>query len=496
MYKSKILLALLITLSVVLFNGCDTVRGTKNANTEPQIEITSYQGSTYDDLEFDPETGQVLIDESFVDTLLFQQSIFWHGYDIDGVIEGYAFRISKMDDEGHFNPVGIAQYESFNNDGWIYHYKEGVQVSQGQELGDNDYSTIWSTLNSTTVNFPANVVLEADSVSGDAIIFYDSNPFKFEIKCIDDRDGESEISEKYFFTKTWKPTVYISTTKGNLDPHSNGNLKVTGTGIELDFTMVDDDPYVSEEPYYFEYKIDEVNDNGNVVGNEGEWYSTFGTQNVNNVLLRETYNTPVDKPELIPNQYTQNDSITFSTHTRLIAKAIDYAGVVSNPDTVIFNVADYFSPSSVLYINRTFCLGEQHYAKTIDQQITFVIPDANTQEGIHYSTPFYINKDSLYTALWSPDFRVYMKWGWNGEYLSNDMAGKFQGNVLDETTNANYYCGIEYFDLQLDGEEFNYPELTSNPNNIITDENGSWLRVPKKHDIGQATVFTNLDTGD
>lgn len=496
MNSSKAILFLLLVSSLVLFNACDTVKGTRNSNINPQIDITSYQGSDLEDLVLDGD-GNISVSESFIDTLIFQQSIFWHGYDQDGIIEGYAFRISKMNDQGVFEVISIPQYEAIDTNGWVYHYKEGVQITSAQSLGDNDYSTIWSNLKSTTINFPANIVL--DKVANqDSIYSTDIKPFKFEIKCVDDREGESNIAEKYFFTKTWRPTVFISSAKGDLDAMIDEDeitLKRTGTGLQVEFTMTDSDPYITSEAYYYEYWLDKVDLDGNVIGEPSEKYSTFGNSDVNAVLLKDVYDSEVNKPNLVPDTYDA-EADTFLTNTRIIAQAIDYAGAVSITDTVIFNVADFFNPNAVIYVNRVFCIGALHYAPSIDQAINFIIPDAQTQSGIHYSTPFYIDQDTLYTALWSSDFRIYMKWGWNGEYEGNVKSGKYLGKVFDETTGSKYFCDIEYFDLQLDGNAYVYPELSSDPSNIITDEDGStWLRVPRKHDIGQETVLTNLAAG-
>jgi len=80
--KSITLLTILIAmgLALLLLSGCGK-SGNRFANQAPTIKITSYEGADDSDL-LSPYADSVFA---------FQQKIYWHATDPDGVITGFAY---------------------------------------------------------------------------------------------------------------------------------------------------------------------------------------------------------------------------------------------------------------------------------------------------------------------------------------------------------------------------------------------------------------------
>jgi hypothetical protein len=77
--------------------GCGK-SGSRFANVAPTIKITSFEG--WDD-------SYIAAGYDTTATYSFQQRIYWHASDPDGIIAGYAFRI--LDDNG--NPIATPGYQ-------------------------------------------------------------------------------------------------------------------------------------------------------------------------------------------------------------------------------------------------------------------------------------------------------------------------------------------------------------------------------------------------
>ncbi|MCK4957295.1 MAG: hypothetical protein KAS49_06630, partial [Candidatus Cloacimonetes bacterium] len=128
--------------------------------------------------------------------------------------------------------------------------------------------------------------------------------------------------------------------------------------------------------------------------------------------------------------------------------------------------------------------------------ISTVIPSVLTAEGTHYSTPFWINKDGDYSIIGSNNLTIYMKWGYKGEYESDDPNNKKNDEVQDELTKKPYFSEIRFFDLRLDGEAYHYAPLSASENNVLDEKTGKeWLRVPMSSSISNGAILTDLDFG-
>ena len=472
MFKIKhalILITILILLSII-FNACGR-KDSLYSNLKPLIRITSYEGVE--------ETAQI----DSTSPVSFRQRIYWEASDEDGVVEGYAFRITDLSGN-HIQTYG---YEVLDEDGWIYHYQEGADESIPLET--TDAKTIWSNQVYADINFPANA--NGDSAEVSCI---------FEVKCIDDRDEECDnIARKYFHVNSERPLCTVTSTQGEIDG------KTIGVGVVLSFNIIDKDPFVGSVPNYFKFELYKRDLDGDTLSvEEGGYPDTLLTtefeEDVNEFLITwdsHDNTRPYLRTNNIINGIAQDS--TFIT-----AWAIDIAGIVSDPVTVTFLVKEGFYPKTLVYsgetqqgsptVNDIYILGANHFA--YQNETDEVIPNVTTADGVHFSTPFWIDKNLCFTTLHSNDLKIYMKWGYNGEYESNDPDGTKKLIVKDELTGSPYSSEIKYFDLRLDGEPYYYAPLPAEQYNYFDEETGKeWLRVPINHEISQETIFTYLQPG-
>lgn len=150
---------ILITLLSLFLFGCGK-QGSRFGNKAPTISITSYEG-------YDPS---VPFTDS-TEVTLFQQKIFWHAIDTDGVVNEYAYRILNDNDEpirtagntflDMYGEVDKAAFDKFGG-GWVLHYKPGANQSIPLD-STGAKRTIWTTQKYAVVNFSANYLGEADT---------------------------------------------------------------------------------------------------------------------------------------------------------------------------------------------------------------------------------------------------------------------------------------------------------------------------------------------
>ncbi|MCF7794265.1 MAG: hypothetical protein K9N09_10290 [Candidatus Cloacimonetes bacterium] len=482
MSKIRNAMILMIALLVIVFafTACGR-KGDPNVNMVPEIEITSYEG--LDSLNAAQAN----------EAILYQQKIYWEAHDVDGTVEKYAFRVVDENlqplTDAAGNPVGVPGYSVVDNEGWVYHYMDGADEAIPLEISDQ--KSIWSDQVYAVINFPANVNGDSSQVIS-----------VFEVKCIDNSKEESEPARRYFKASSEIPACTVGSNRGDI------NEQVVGTGMVLSFNILDDDPFVDNDPDHFEFKLERRDLNGVVIPEaEGgfpadQWWTTEYENNVSEYLITLD-DFDGTRAALKINNFlggAPQDS------TFIVAKAIDMAGIVSAPTEIGFAVKEGFYPNTIVYSgeqqdgapsgNDIFALGANHFVTYIDASLGQLIPSVTTSDGTHYSTPFFINRDGNFTAVHSNDMRVYMHWGYEGEFAGNSPGAKTLSIVKDEITGNNYYSEIKYYDIRLDGEPYYYAPLPASQYNYLDDDTGKeWLRVPASNDIAQETVLTGLGVG-
>ena len=470
--KSLILFSFLL-IGILLISSCDGRKGKVNPNTPPVITITDYFGS-------DSLAG-------VEDPNLFQQTIRWSAYDTDGVIYGYAFKVVDengnplYDDQG--NVTGTPGYSCVNDSGWVYHYQLGADESIPLE-DPNAMKTIWTLQVYAVINFPANV-------NGDSANVVST----FEVKCIDNTGDESIPARKYFNAESNIPIARVQSTKGEIDGET------IGLGIVFEFQILGDEPFIGEIADYYEFILQKKDIYGDIIPFNGtpqggydldiddpdDWISTRGQADVSHFTM-----TRFTTPALIPNTI-ENDVPSDSTY--LTVKVTDLAGIVSDPTEISFIIKEGFYPGTIIYIaeennagqNDTWVLGQNHFVTYMDQSIPKVIPSIMTASGAHFATPFWIDQEGKLTSIGSQDLRVYLHWGWKGEFETDQPDKRRVGQVYDELTNTPYFAEIRFFDVRIDDEAYVYGPLPASDYNVIDDDGTEWLRIPIYHDISQHT---------
>ncbi len=515
--KKIIFFALLVTLLFVL-SSCGR-RGDLNPNAEPIIYITSYGG--VDSLA------------AVGDSILFQQTVYWEAYDSDGWVEAFAYRILNEDGMAISTPGKefIVNDENANgitdlDEGWVLHYEAGADETIPL---NNPYAqkTIWTDEVRAEINFPANGEQMFDPISGEPLLDENDNYIYspvtsiFEIKCIDDRGDESQIFRRYFKSTSKTPAILgIESTQGPIDG------KRIGTGVVLKFRISDKDPLIGDEPNYFLFKLQIINTEGDTlnVANGGypdEWFSTQFQDEVTEFVLIPEEAAGEDNlgPYIINNTPDPDNEDAFLDSTFLTVIAYDLAGIPSQSRTITFAVKEGFYPGSLIYcgfdpngdglpsytFNDIFAIGKYHYSfRKADFLSTIDVPEETTANGYHYAIPLWMDKNGDFTAINSPNLKIYMHWGFQGEYgvigqstttTTNSPFNQRVGIVLDENTQEIYFSELKYFDLQLDGEPYHYPPLAGVVDTYY-DSLGGWTRIPVGAEIDQNTILFNLNSGE
>ncbi len=461
MFKKKNAIYFIIVAVVVfmVLTSCDARRGTLNANLQPYITITNYFGVESD----------TLITES----LLFQQTIQWSGTDEDGVVEGYAFRVLNEDGD----PIATPGYDAITEDGWVKFYTPNADLSIPLNISED--TTIWMDHTYATINFPA---ADANGDSANVISI-------FEVKCRDNILSESEAATKYFQAHSNTPGAMVL---------SNINGETISTAIVFEFAMSDEDPFVGDDAYYYKYKLGRRDLDGVIIpdsGYDNEWISTLGFNDVTISLHSGLNGNPLIPNDLIDN--VPQDS------TFLIVKAIDTALIESDEIEISFIVKEGFYPGTIIYYgegnsnaNGIYALGTDHFATYLDEGISDILPSVQIGNEAHYATAFWYNGEGKYSAIGSNNFKIYMRWGYYGEFIDNNPKKPRDGITLDEITGQPYFCEIVGYDLRLDGEPYYYPPIPAEGDNLQIDDDGKeWLRVDYNDPIGQETIVTLTSFG-
>ncbi|PID28977.1 MAG: hypothetical protein CSB55_02610 [Candidatus Cloacimonadota bacterium] len=490
-FNRKRFVAAAFILIVLLLAACDHTKGSLTDNIAPTVKFTAYEGI---DADGSVNYEGAAIPESEDSILVFQQKVYWLGSDVDGVVKDYRYRLINKNGEyitvaGHENRLSDAE------GGWLLH------------VINNDESQIsdWTNDVYAVINFPC----------WDNPATHDSAKVAtaMELQCRDDRGDVSPIVRRIFITKSNKPSIDVTTSKGGLnrkdDPFSSEEgatiVAETGTGIKFNFSMQDNDAYVSElKPWYFEYRFikRDIADTTNYTYPGGEeWHTTLGQENVKSVIVSAS--DEYGENLLIPDAHVGYTQDEITTETVMQVRGYDEAGVVSDIKEVYFRCLSGYHPWSLMYCNAdtndVFCLGEYHYSYGLNALVKVVKPKTGTvYDGEHFAHPLFWSQDSTFSAIWSDDFVMYTHAGYKGEFANGKPTGKRENIVLDEQTGKNYYSeaiGIAY---QLDGEAYQYAAYLGNPEYYPygTEGSDSWFKLKIGEPLAQALPIRNLTPGE
>lgn len=506
MRKNSLLILVGLLLLAVLF-ACGR-KGSLNPNTKPTISITSYSGVD----SFD-ETTQ---------TIVFQQKIYWSAYDVEGGINGYAFRVLKYDatkPNGWGDPISTTNWEAIDEDGWVYHYKPNVNVNAYTPPLDSpdaaELRQIWTQRVFVTINFPANGEPKTDA-NGNLVydqygaLVYEPIPSIFQVKCIDERDEESNIASRVFYAKSATPRVNLISAIDNqvIGKGSVFEFKIfdadddipgiNATAKEFQFAFLKGTVTVVNGVSYFtrssdDYQMALLDANGLPTNYDNwDWISTKDEENIDVFRIpsqNPLYSDIVLKSN-IPNEVAPQIANALDV-TFIFMRVVDLSNIVSDVIFKKFYVYGNFSPETRLYLVDSFILGQNHFQPDYEPGLGKVIPIQQTASGVNYSKRFWLSKEGKYEVIGSNDIKFYFHWGWKGEYKLNDPWGQLDGKVMDRDTNENYNSEIVYFDLRLNGEPLYYPPVPATGSKLQIDEDGTkWLRVSKYDSIFKKITIT------
>ncbi len=500
--KSLLIVAVLMLIAVLTVLSCGR-KGSLTPNIPPYVEISDYSGiarpdTVLTDSAMYHEIGN-LINPELYDSLFYQE-IFWRAWDVDGVVKSFAYRVGTWD-----SLTGEWLYDQsygvrVNEDGWVLH------------LQPNGEYGIWTPLKErfpkATVYFPAKDTLD-----------FKKNFGKFDVKCKDNYGEESEIATRYFCSWSDIPGTNVDTSQGRID-----SLRV-GAAVLFKFHVInDDDPFgYGSEAAYYKYRLVyyhnlgtdtlEINNVGPAIDST-EWYTTASYPTRDEVLLMKEYHdgNPYGKPILKVNEKYADGTYEV---TEIQVKTVDKAGIEDphyasmlffvrgyfHPDTAPFmaqwdtSLPDYLKNSSLNILPHIFVLGEYTWLNYLCEDED--VPRKVVSNTNHYANQFYMSKDTTLTAIWSSDIEIYMKWEYLGEFEYSTERGRIAANHtyyydanLDEYT--QYYCDVEYMDIQIDGGTNELPPVGTVVTDDVTGEH--WMRIPIYDE--QSCKMFNLSSGE
>ena len=488
MLKNRSLLILVIVLLVAVLTVLSCGRkGSVNPNIAPYIEISDYSGIARPDTVLtDSAMSHVignLINPDIYDSLFYQE-IYWRAWDVDGVVKSFAYRIGTWDSLG---------------ENWQYDQSYGVQVSENGwilHLQPNGEYGIWTPLKE---RFPKTAVYFPATDTSD----YKRNFGKFEVKCKDNYGEESEIAARYFCSWSDIPSTNVQTSQGDID-----SLRV-GSAILFQLRVLEDnDPFGhGSEAAYFKYRMKYYRTTGTdtlrvaplgAVLDSTEWYTTEGYPKKDEVLLMAEYHdgNPYGKPILKVNEKFADGTYEV---TEIQVRSVDKAGIV-DPEyaSMVFFVRGYFHPDTAPFMaqwadylpdflkNSSLNILPHIFVISNYTWLNYLCEDEDIPKRIvgdedHFANQFYMSKDTTLTAIWSDNVEVYLKWEYLGQFEYSIDRGRISANHtyfydanLDEY--VQYYCDVEYMDIQLNGGTGGLPPLGT----VFTDgDTGEkWMRLP------------------
>jgi len=509
--RSLLILVILLLVAVLTVLSCDR-KGSLNPNFAPYIEISDYSGvakidTTWSDSTMFEEIGN-LINPDLYDSLFYQE-IFWRAWDVDGVVKSFAYRIGTWDSL---------------SEAWLYDQSYGVNVSEDGwvlHLQPNGEYGIWTPLKE---RFPKTAVYFPATDTSD----YKKNFGMFEVKCKDNYGQECATSAKRYFV-SWSdvPSTSISTSQGKLD-----TVRV-GTALNFKFTVInDEDPFgYGSEAAYFKYRLKYYKTLGtdtldiplagiDTLISVTDWYSTNGFSDPTSLELKKEYDDhSIDRPELKVNQKFADGTFEI---TQIVVKTVDKAGIV-DPDSasLSFFVRDYFTPETCPFICSTYEWPSNYYSTLFGSSELDITPHiyvlgensfltymSSSQEEVpskivsgnkHFADRFYIDMNGNVCALYSNDIEIYLNWRYLGERQYDETKGVIAQANRTYSFDANrevyeqYYCDIQYMDIQLDGGVGTLPPVGTE----ITDEitgGEHWRRIPIYED--QSCKIFGLSSGE
>ncbi|MFA7544000.1 MAG: hypothetical protein WCY84_06460 [Candidatus Cloacimonadaceae bacterium] len=240
---------------------------------------------------------------------------------------------------------------------------------------------------------------------------------------------------------------------------------------------------------HFMYRLNTIDQDLNLL-QQGEWYSSVDLPDIRRITLNSH-----QLPQLLANEP--------NTYTQFQAYVVSRNGMEqSEPSSVYFKAVAGNKPVALIYRETLLGLGQYHYSlKEYEHPENNGIP----QQGDRYNACLNLWEDQ-YHAINSPDFKLHLRWGYNGQYgiLSSWGTVIYTNNPYDDEVgialNAQsqpYPSPIEAFWLQINGMPFPYQPQFVSSSIASPPESGTgmWLRVKNVNDHSRHAILSHLPSG-
>lgn len=238
---------------------------------------------------------------------------------------------------------------------------------------------------------------------------------------------------------------------------------------------------------HFMYRLNTIDQDLNPL-QQGEWYSSLDMPDIRLITINGHH-----QPFLIPNAP--------NTYTQFQAYVVSRSGMEqSEPSSVYFKAVAGNKPVALIYPETILGLGHYHYSlKEYEHPENNGIP----RQGDRYNACLNL-WENQYHAINSPDFKLHLRWGYNGQYGALGTNGViYTNNPYDDevgiTLNANgqpYPSPIEAFWLQAGTMAFpSQPQFISTSLVSTPGVPGMWLRVKNVNDKSRHAILSHLPNG-
>ena len=370
----------------------------------------------------------------------------------------YAYKITTMNNE---LPEGVFVDEQ----GWMYFANSSAPHGSPSLSEPGNHRTIWTSSPFLSIDFRSNECKLHNLIS------------KVEVQIRTD-DGKIVVHSASFTSDR-----LISSRL--LVPFANG--ATTGTGIEFALREEISDIFVEGMfASHFMYRLNIIDSNLQCIS-EGTWYSSINLPNIRKVQLNST-TIPAITPNAA-NQFTQFECYVVSRQ-----------GVQeATHQFVFFRAASGYLPVAIIYPETVAGLGQNHYTNGNYDYVfsNEVIPSSSLHKNRRlWTTP------NGYEAINSEDFKLYIRWGYNGQYAINTDFGQIfynypwgqEANHCLNQQNIYYGSSIVAFDLRFDNMPFPVQPHFINPTVVSHTDGSTWLRVNNLNDLARHHTFSNLSS--
>lgn len=369
-------------------------------------------------------------------------------YNPEGV--QYAYRLSTLSSS---LPAGYAADE----DGWLYFRSPG-DTSNTPLTEPGPHRTIWTNQARLSLDFASTnkivknmvVRVEVQVKTEDGSITTLTSPFK---------------SDRIFGSRITVPFSMGAT---------------VGMGLEFGLNEIIGNVYVEGlYAHHFMFRLNTLDSDMNVTAH-GAWHSTLDCPNIRKVVLNASSN-----PALTVSP--QNTWLQFESYV------VSRQGVEeSSPETVYFKTVQGNKPVAMIYAQSLVALGQYHYTLAQDTNPAYYyeqIPSLSSKKNRQLWTT-----STAVAAINSPDLKLHLRWGYSGEYYTDNPFSTAMNRCLNED-GQYYYSKIVAYDLRLDGSPYPSNSGFVDPQIVMHNDGSSWLRVQNLLESCRHGILSNLQDG-